>query len=972
MITYKERISVIKRLIPDGNLRNVIFNFEFEEDGIFLSDEKDCLSYFSNVLVFTSIVVITKFLKWKKEFIDNSDNGEINTKKFSNSMIRIYNMLNRAYDPIKINGDFVDELIMNLAFDFLTGSKDQNSFINTIGIEKFFNFPSKNNNLSKYIYFLKQKRISSRFNCEFGFEELFDCLQMFPYLLNYKVDFENFNFKYCNINCNKIIMKPFFRTKSYPELDLNYSVFNQNNTIYYMEDFAFIDAKTFSKTNAKNQILFLNYTLYDSPEYLSIMLTNKRENNYKDNCYEFQDENIVEDFLIDYDIINNSQNSSSAFFKDYVFINNKYIKYLALTISDTITTNTKSNILNHYKKYSNIFKKMQGKSFYIVNELTHKYRWDEIILFIMIEEGIHDVLRFLFSCGETYEAFIHSFINRFGKETIENIMKIEPFIRNPQKNIQFGTKSAKYDCMATALIMLASRLLDSDKWQSENSYYPISIDDMIVELERASEKYLRANGEEKIFHCINTLIRVVSFIDTFYICLLEYSKEKRQSELSNEIRIQSNTITIKEKELWISKMKNTLQLKKRVSYDVCSNLTTYNSRSNYYADAINEIKYVFDSLIKTNKTLSNRNNPYNEVLFHTTGKRAIFEYNDMELFKNKVINILVNISSENKPVEKSKVEKLHSLTKSFMEYLKTGTIDPVDESFENAIYPIVGHCKSGVVSRDGYSYSYFNVDCNDIFSEQICIKMITEEHFDFGHSYYCIPNINRIASIGNDSFEHVWINPTIIPCSIFLPQLVTHISRLEEPSDFDDAIELIYNSDIYLYSKLFGTLDNAKKIMPLLLNDSKSKFYKSFYHILKQDNKIVAIAALYNSRFSEFTWENGSDIKRAFYESSIDMPKTSPEAIMHLEKSFYNCTSNNYCLLDDLCVRKDCRDKGIGRSLLLHLIKEAEESNKGVLLTVYFENKIAKKLYDSVGFVPYARMTKQCKVENEYIEMIKM
>ena len=93
---------------------------------------------------------------------------------------------------------------------------------------------------------------------------------------------------------------------------------------------------------------------------------------------------------------------------------------------------------------------------------------------------------------------------------------------------------------------------------------------------------------------------------------------------------------------------------------------------------------------------------------------------------------------------------------------------------------------------------------------------------------------------------------------------------------------------------------------------------------------------------------------------------------MHLEKSFYNCTSNNYCLLDDLCVRKDCRDKGIGRSLLLHLIKEAEESNKGVLLTVYFENKIAKKLYDSVGFVPYARMTKQCKVENEYIEMIKM
>ena len=62
----REKYEIIQRLIPDSNLRHVIFNFEDDEDGFFLSDEKNCLLYFSNIMFFSMFLIWGAFLKWKK------------------------------------------------------------------------------------------------------------------------------------------------------------------------------------------------------------------------------------------------------------------------------------------------------------------------------------------------------------------------------------------------------------------------------------------------------------------------------------------------------------------------------------------------------------------------------------------------------------------------------------------------------------------------------------------------------------------------------------------------------------------------------------------------------------------------------------------------------------------------------------------------------------------------------------------
>ena len=121
MSTRNEKIATINRLIPDENLRHVIFNFE-DEDDIFLSDDKGCLTYFSNIMTFSMLLVWNAFLAWKKGINDKEIDG-------NNSFWRIYNMLDKACDPTKISGEFVDDLLINLEIDCLLDTETSQSFV---------------------------------------------------------------------------------------------------------------------------------------------------------------------------------------------------------------------------------------------------------------------------------------------------------------------------------------------------------------------------------------------------------------------------------------------------------------------------------------------------------------------------------------------------------------------------------------------------------------------------------------------------------------------------------------------------------------------------------------------------------------------------------------------------------------------------------------------------------------------------
>lgn len=520
MKTYTEKIAEINELIPDKCVQSIIFNFG-QNYSSFLSDEKRCLTYFSNLLIFSSTVVLNAFISWK-----NDKNNKFDYLNYSNSFIRLYNMLNRVYDSAKLNSDFIDDVIINLEIDYLLDNNIPNSFVRTIGIRDFFSFPYHNNNLSKYIYMLKQKRISSKYTSSYGYKELIECIKMFPYLKNTYAELYENNIYTKNEKSIYGIKLNFENNSLFNCLDLNYSICVHKNCVFYMEDINIYDPKKLCEDKKKRQVLQINYSSFDSPDCFRVNLCDKSNENFIDEKYYAVCDTIIEDFLIDYDIVNNYTNEqSNVFFKDYLYINNGYIKFLSLIISDTLSTETKKAILSKYRvKYNDFFKQMRVFSLFTYeNEIC--YRWDEIILFLFFEEGIYDFLHFLLT-KECYKNFILSFKRRFDEKKINELIDSDDFITNLEKNIQYLSESNKKDCQAKALIILASKLFAFRDWTSEKNYYPATIEDTIKELMRVYKSKIW-DDREKILFFLNTLFQVVIFIVTFYKGILEYANEKK-------------------------------------------------------------------------------------------------------------------------------------------------------------------------------------------------------------------------------------------------------------------------------------------------------------------------------------------------------------------------------------------------------------------------------------------------------------
>ncbi|MBQ7249501.1 MAG: GNAT family N-acetyltransferase, partial [Deltaproteobacteria bacterium] len=215
------------------------------------------------------------------------------------------------------------------------------------------------------------------------------------------------------------------------------------------------------------------------------------------------------------------------------------------------------------------------------------------------------------------------------------------------------------------------------------------------------------------------------------------------------------------------------------------------------------------------------------------------------------------------------------------------------------------------------------------------------------------------------------VSPIIIPCSLYLPPSISRMEQLSEKDDFDRAIELIYGSDCNVYEKLFGSLQNAKQILPYLLNDPASKCYKKHYHFFRKKEKIIAIAALYD--IEDFSWDINTDLmKKAFGNAGIELPESFDKAVTLLKNTFNNYHGKSFCYLDDVCVLEGERRRRIGSSMIMYLIKLAESQGKAVRLSVQSNNLIARQMYANLGFVATTKEVSEISNALEYIQMVRI
>ncbi len=944
-------LTKIDELIPDDNLKKIIFNFQNNDNNL-LADNEIVYRYFYNSMMFVSMLLYKIFTLWKEAVVEQGND------KFTNSMNRIFNLLDGCYDIKRINFDFIENLIINLQIDDrLSENSSSSTFLSSMELNDFFDLT--NVDITKYFYDVKIKRLSSRCGIRFNYDDFFNVLKMLPVLRNIKVEFENFNENISN-RYKKVIVTlnnyvPSYLSNGVIDLDKLMCVVLQRNgwgDCYILEDFSFENALKFKKDNeGKHQVTTLHYAPFSNSVEKRIVLVNNQEKLTSLKHSGCEDEIIcensaIENFFINHDIIVNTNLSErSLIFKDYTAFNNKYIKNMALTISDAIDEETKKAILDKYKKkekYKEIFSGLKISSFYKSNELQ-RYRWDEIIIYLLVEEGVFDFLVFVLNHGYgNYERIVDHIGLRFkdGKGVFYNTAED---LKVKSKYQLHTTKKNLAKVQASTLILLATKLSALNDIKFAESYCTTDIADIISDMNEihSKEDYIDI---DKISYYLNAFIRISLFLDGFYEGLIAYGEKKKFIEWNEERTKKDTTFKNELDETALEQFSKLLKEHKAKTIEY-NNLSGFNvSNPNFFENAKNIVNDIFTLLISRNMMVSKRNSRSNEAVFHMIGKRQIFNNDEIETYRKKILKSL-EICTDIDNINYRNIENdLYESVNSYFRYLKGGS-----EGFD-VIYPILGTCSQGIISRDGYRYSYIIANSGNE-NQPNRIKAIIDEDFRVGHMYYCLPNFDRMAYCDN---EYVWVNPVIIPLKYCFSNIETQqISKLSLPEDYEQASELIYETDTSIYSNLFGSLENAKKVLPILFEKKNSIFYKDNYYIVKSNGVVVAIASIYNDDPSQtLEWEP-TIFEMIMEEKGIEITDSMRKSYDYFDDTFNDRIGEDFLVICDLCVKQEYRNRGLAKWLLTKLINKAANKGKTLLISVYSNNAVALRLYNSMGFIRY-------------------
>ncbi len=774
-------------------------------------------------------------------------------------------------------------------------------------------------------------------------------------------------------------------------IDFDELIIVDRNACYYLEAYSFNDCKKLAEDEDKRQSIELNYMSFMSPSQLKVVLTNP-DNRPKDTQAATNDDGntlyasydaAVESFLIRNDVINlDIISESTSFFKDYISFNNRYIKNFALIISDTISETSKRRLYRKFgEKYKDVFRNLHVKSFYskgingAADYNINHYRWDEIIIFLLLEEGIYSILAFLLGSDdspedshEDYYAFLDAFRQRFG-DRVDSIIEENIVIKNPTVNLKLENPDSIKRCQIEALIVLATKLLTAKEINYDLLFAAPSLFDIMKDLE---QKYVsnKLNAKEKMFYIAGEVLDTISFLDVFYFGILQYTKKLSIKELTFTEEWRPTYQQYKEAKLEMlddfQQAVNNRKLQHSEVYDLYVSATQKKNCADSVSIAIDR---AFDFLYDLNKTSQNRSQPENEAFYNTLGRRSIFDETEMKRHHDTLKAAIAKLrwvddrEIDNNGRVRSAMEILFSRVKAFLNYL--GGIDEKSklQNYNTAVFPIVCFYANGIMSRDGYRFAYMVTD------RKKRIKAVTSDELVFGQTYYCLPNVKRVAEVASPKYEAVWINPIIIPQSSYASIKTADFSHLKNREDYDRAAELLYYTDERIFGGLFGNVDTARLILPKLFDDRNSVFFRDYYYIAKTDGYVVGIISLY----SELPSWNPDIIEKYFAEAGVEVTDSMREAYKYFKDTFNDSYGRNNTICD-LCIEDRYRNKGFAKFLLYNVIQLVEDCSGDLTISVYSDNVPAIKLYSSMGFIPYIvdyDTRGQGSETNRYFKMIK-
>ena len=167
--------------------------------------------------------------------------------------------------------------------------------------------------------------------------------------------------------------------------------------------------------------------------------------------------------------------------------------------------------------------------------------------------------------------------------------------------------------------------------------------------------------------------------------------------------------------------------------------------------------------------------------------------------------------------------------------------------------------------------------------------------------------------------------------------------RKIKKSDYPKVIQLILSADPFTYMDLFGSAENAQKVMPYLLENKNSIFYKNNFFCCEYKNRVIGVCSLF---FHYIDWDEDVFLE-AFTLAGETFPPNFKEACNSFRQEY-----NSFSVGVSICqvsVQTEYRNKGVGSFLLKNILDIY--GNAPIQLFVNKDNKAAVHLYQKYGFI---------------------
>ena len=737
-------IKKIGRYIRDEGTREFLFDGEFGKD-TFLTTVYGIYKSYSNLFTLTFALIYSKYRKWKTE---NPDLNPDKLEKF-NSYMRITKTFSGLFREKALGFSIIEPTIIDAQLDiYYDGiiAKD-------MGMQEYLG-RDVDNRFAYYVRCAELARRSSRLldmkeDILAKYDELVDLLSLFPYLQDIELVTQPLlggrygtpylydgGEKYEFDGVSKVILR-LDGLSSEEELDTCFSLIAVDGRFYYLQN------ARFEATDGKSRdVLYLGYSrlgIEDSEFHLAATACEDFVGN--DGDLGLVGPKAVS--AVSRDLrFNSREEGETSLLRDFYSINYRYIKQLAMAVSDILTDDVRLRLKTHYgQKHPALF----------AGGL-----WDSIVVVLLVKESATGVLQFLFTnFPALYDRLLHSLQSRFGSDIfgIERLREeidgevataferwcVQYLGENTTGNEIIGDVIEEQRAVITAevrslqIVAYLSELTCADELDDKSfkNKYPLNINSHIkmLELLLTSPDLPLARKREKVRSIV---FRTLKSLYIFYCGFFRYAAVKdAYRNASQDVVMSLKQIDEFQHQADREFRQEVQRQKKRLA----------SLESNDVAAILREIEVLNDDCIFA---LGNEGKLRRRLLRECLGRYQLLDFS--------MIAPLAMLTDLKEADEEALSARIGAILEIYR-YLQNGK---EEGSGLEGIYPYVGTFEYAQETRDGYRIAHFSIS-SPASRHELDIEMISDFRCTINTKYYCMPN----QMCSNNGIK-LWIEPTLI------------------------------------------------------------------------------------------------------------------------------------------------------------------------------------------------------------------